>query len=790
MKTISVIGSSIVPITRQFTFWLPVACILSIGMAGSILSASLMDILFHHPIAGADASKTVLISGAVQPPGLDRIRYWSQTPSLEEIATYSSGRAVLTFGRKSRLSPTVTIVSPGFFNVLGVETNPPGKIQTHSGEYQAFLSKAFSQRYFEDVPPALGTLLDIDGKAVSFLGLVPTQFNFPGHTDIWIIDPDRSFQLNEDAKSQSDLGLKLNDALLGRLRGNASIDTAQAEIRTLQDRLAIIYGQNGHQLTGLPIVIRPLQQVVAASVSLEYRSAVVSGAALFLLSLFNIIGLTSSRWRRRRHEIAIRLMCGASTADIVSLCALEALVISVVGSLLGLVGASFAFNVVRRTMMHQIPSIIGIGLDKYSLLIAVLAFFSVAFGIMFMSLASINISDPTPYSRAKMARTGDDRHRFLLTVLQIALASVLVSTAIASINRMRDLKRIDPGFQPQGLTLLSISSEDAHPVEPSELKALLDKFSGIAGVQHLSIVDRAPLSHLSQRYIVIPPRLAGDSNISANITHYLGDPIETFQLSPIGRRIQSCSQNCIIVNEFLARHAGEHPLIAGDPILLPRDKFPRLIEAVVADVKSAGIEDQKEAQIYVPITSPYFPLQLKAFTVAARSPDSSISISPSEAINAIQQIDSKLDLTVTQTGDAITDAALQGDISRLRISEWTAAIATCVAIIGIYLFLSNMVFLKRYEIALWQVFGANRASIVRWVISRAISSVSLGTAAGILVLVVFRALISNTVGIVLRFTALSGLGAFLLLVLLALLATVMPLWSALKVEPVEILKAE
>jgi hypothetical protein len=776
---------------RNSKFWLSSCFVLSIGAAGTIISASLISTIFIHPVRGADMARTVLILGAGKPPEQDRLTWWSQASSLDETALYSSGVAPMVSSDGLHLTPTIGIVTPHFFQVFNVHPMIGSDSPSDTLPYPLFISDVFWKRNFGEAHPVIGATYRIDGKIVTLSGIVPASFRFPGRTDVWVIDRNQSFMLNAEEKGQSGLGPRLTDAFIGRLRSGTSIDSAQSELRTMQDRLATVYGNSDRRSFGLPVRLIPLANAISSSVNQEYRSAVLGGIILFLLTLINAMGLMAIRWREKRAEVAIRFVCGANLVHIRVICINEAIILSFCSSLLGLGFAIPACAFLRGLLIHQIPSIVGLGIDGISILSACASFLIVFTGLVIAAFSSVRVTETSaePYNRIKMLGTGGDRHRFVIAASQIAIAYILISIGIASVSEVDRLIGMNRGFETNGLDLFHVSSIGIDKVLPSEVSTLCSGVLGIPGIQHAAIVDRSPLSRAMPRYLPISVGEASKRFLYPNVTRYSGDIIGAFTLKQVGRALPSCANGCVIINNFLAKHLDSRTLVAGDQVFLPSDGKTHLVGAVVDDVKSSSLDDEPEAQLYVPFEHSEIPVKLPSFTIAVRNATDSEPISGSTISQTLSRVDGRFFLLEAERGENIVSQSLQADIGRREILVGIAVAAAFVALTGMYVFLSNMIYMARPKIALQQVFGASRPQIIGWVFRRTFLCATAGSLTGLFISAFFIQAITSALGIAMKVNTATAIISVLLLECLALLAAALPAQRTLTIAPLEFLKS-
>ncbi len=78
-----------------------------------------VDRILLRPVPLADLRRVVFLSGLTYHPTEDAVEWWSRSRSLENLAEYATGSAVLNLGDEDELVQA-TFVSPAFFSTLGI----------------------------------------------------------------------------------------------------------------------------------------------------------------------------------------------------------------------------------------------------------------------------------------------------------------------------------------------------------------------------------------------------------------------------------------------------------------------------------------------------------------------------------------------------------------------------------------------------------------------------------------------------------------------------------------------
>jgi cell division protein FtsX len=221
-------------------------------------------------------------------------------------------------------------------------------------------------------------------------------------------------------------------------------------------------------------IVRPLRDKLVGNVSGALWVLMGAIGAVLLIACANIANLMLVRADARRQEFAVRAALGAVPARIARELLVESLVLGVAGSVLGLVLAYFALQVVVAIGPSDLPR-----LEEISLHPPVLAFtvaLSLASALLFGSITALKHAlriDAPVIGTMRGASASRERHatRSALVVVQVALALVLVVSAALMIRTFQALRDVDPGFTDaatiQSARIWTPTSEDAQAVAES-----------------------------------------------------------------------------------------------------------------------------------------------------------------------------------------------------------------------------------------------------------------------------------------------------------------------------------
>ena len=172
---------------------------------------------------------------------------------------------------------------------------------------------------------------------------------------------------------------------IGRLRTGASLEAAQAEMDTLSARLAETYPATN---SGRTTTLTPLVDVIVGRDTERALWIFLGGVAcILLIGVANLACLQTVRNAARAHEIQVRVALGAGTGRLVRQLVVDAVTISLVGGLIGLVAAWVGTRFILTLLPAGFPRVDEIGVDSTVLLFTMAL--SVATGVAFGLIPAI-----------------------------------------------------------------------------------------------------------------------------------------------------------------------------------------------------------------------------------------------------------------------------------------------------------------------------------------------------------------------------------------------------------------
>jgi len=700
-------------------------------------------------------------------------------------------------------SVTGARVSAHYFEVMGVHPLVGREFTEDEdrphGPNAVVLSYDLWERAFHGAKDVVGKAVTVKGEPYTVVGVLPPHTYTTASGDLWT--PLRPSRAGE--------GQGMNYFIYLRLRHGATWQQADAELSRLRPTMFqgfLKEHPNGHAW----MFANPLQATVAAISRLPIL--ILSTAVIFVLLIgcANLAGITLARVTARSHEIATRLALGASRAAVIRQFWTEALVLAVVGTILGIGLATFLFRFGSQSAIIRNLPVGPMELDWRVLLFAIgcMALTTVLFGVL-------------PGFRGKnidvRAALGTGGHRLVtgshsrrlrqgLIASEMALSVVLLVAAGLLIRTLIHLQSLPPGFSAQNVSIIKASLDDAHYGSAESIHQLfsdsLTAIRRIPGVKSAAVGLAVPYERSLNEWVVMAD---GPQTGKGQVVDYVfvtPGYFETLELPVLfGRPIRdsdnASSQPVALVNETLARSyfgtvnaVGRH---------FKAGKTAVEIVGIAGNVlQTPGISDAapltSEPTAYVPydqLASDGDRLVHVWFQPSwiIRSAGNTEGVNR-EIVSALKSAAPDLPFSTMFTMDDFRASALiQQQLAVLLLSA-LAVLGLLLSAIGIYGLIAGLVVQQRREIGIRMALGASLRDAVVEIGRSGVNATLQGLVAGIVLsLLADRVLRKFIYGVSTHDSVTLGIVPLILLIV-AFAAAFIPVLRIANIEPAETLRSE
>lgn len=790
---------------------------LALAIGANTLVFSLIDGIYLKPLPYRDDAALIDVENAYPKMGLaatgasipDYLDRRTQVSALADSALYTNENYNLAeSGAPQRVRGIRA--TPSLFSTLGVGAALGRTFNADEAvigrDKVVVLGNTLWRNQFNADRSVVGRDLRLNGENYRVVGVMPAGFMFP--------DPDTAlyvpFAFTQAQQADTQRGTEFSTSI-ARLAPGATLADVKAQcdlvIRRNLERIGNIGGTQSSQFAqfmqdaGFSVSVRPLRTLLAGDHAQMLFLLQVAVALVLLIAAANIANLLLTRLSARRKELSVRTALGASRARIARQLLLEALLLSLLGAMLGIGVAVIGQRLVA--MSGLLPAWVVLGIDSrvlaYTLALACGA--GVLFGLFPVLSAGTARPQQTLREGGRLGSGGRGALalRNTLVVVQLALAVALLASAGLLMRSFAKVAAQDPGFDTHGVLTAAISlSPGKYPDEPARARAMaqiLDAARALPGVASVGVTDARPLSNAinGSSYALVGHPGNGATphafarTVDEDFFKAMGIPLlrgRTFT------RADWTSKNQVAVIDALFAHK-RFP--NGDAIgqVLDLDRpgvtgKQYTIVGVVGTVKNGDLgEDVSQETYYLDFGQA--PTDTAALIVRSNGAPAALA---APLRQAVQAIDPEQPLFDVMTLDQRVHLSLTGRRVPMQLIGAFAALALLLAAVGIYGVLAFAVAQRTGEFGVRMAIGADAARIRRDVLRSGARLTGIGLGIGIIG--------AFALGLLLK-SQLFGVGSIdvpslalvvLVLATTALVACWLPARRAARVAPTEALRYE
>jgi putative ABC transport system permease protein len=712
---------------------------------------------------------------------------WRGAATIEGITIFSAQSLTLVDGAEPEQVVARTI-EPGLFDFLGVRPAlgrgfTPADIASAEAARVVILGDGLWRRRFGADPSAVGRTVSLSDRDYQIVGVMPRGFRLPlGKGDVWVpLLPPAPAARPGPGGATALVRIKPGVSI-GEVEAELSAKMAEPDMRGVRGRWAASVMMPGEM----------------AGATFRRALMVLLGAVAFVLLIgcANIAALLLARNAGRAREIAVRVALGATRARLVRQLLTESLLLSAAGGAAGLLLGIWILQALSQIRPAQMDQLAYVTLSPQ--MFAVAAALALGTGLLFGVAPAwwgtrVSLDEGLKQSSRMLSQRRGSFTRRALTVVEVALACVLLVGAGLLIRSYARMVASQPGFQPERRLAMRVALPDSRYPTPAArgefFGRLLAQAQALPGVESAALGGGVPPN---TGIIFGTLEVEGHAaNPNAAPSAFSGGPVAPGFFRTLGIRVNEGREfvdadraaPVVIVNQTSARRWWPGQSALGKRLRFGPGPWSTVV-GVVDDIKTSM--SFADVQVYN-LLPPHHMESDTTLVVAATGNPASLA---GALKGQVWSIDPKLPITdITTLTQAMSETMSRPRFNLLLLTSF-AAVGLLLAAIGIYGVISYSVGQRTREIGLRMALGALPRDIRRGVVGEAIAltitGLLLGIAGSFVVTRVMQSMLFET-------STLDPASFALTIVVLggtALAAAWVPARRAMRVDPMIALRSE
>jgi predicted permease len=666
------------------------------------------------------------------------------------------------------------------------------------------ISYAYWHSNFQDDRSVVGRVVQVNKHPFTILGVAPPEFSgtlvffFP---DFWA--PMVEQEQLQGLKVLNDRGQQDIYMVLGHMKAGVTPAQAIADLNSVGSYLEKTYPKDDADMTFS--LARPglAGDLLGPGVTGFMAGMMLLSGLILLAACANLGSLFAARAADRSREVALRLALGSNRKRILRGVFTEAVLISLVGGAVGLLGSIVLLR--QLSMWHPVPQFpiyVPVNPDAKVYLVAFML--ALASGFLFGAVPVRQILRTNPYEVVKAGSTGiiagnAGRRitlRDFLLVAQIAICGVLVTSSLVAVRGLVRSMHSNFGFDSRNAILVDTALRMSGYSGDRALamqRRMIEALEAIPGVKSVGLVSTIPLGGGGESQDVFTGQTADlrTSNASARVQVFKISP-EYFHAagtSLVAGRAFSWqddmnSPRVAVVNTLFARKIFGSESKALGSYYKTEDGTRVQVVGIAEDGKYYQFTEDPKAAMFLPFLQS--PSTMMCLVV--RSERDPQQLAP-EIRTRVRALDSSLPLNIQTWIEGLDIALFPAHMATVSLGV-LGAMGAMLSITGIFGLAAYSVSKRIRELGIRMALGAQRNEILQAALGRPLKLLGVGSAAGLLLGILATRVLAHIVYTATPRDPLVLAGVILAMALLGLIATWIPAQRALSVDPLILLREE
>jgi putative ABC transport system permease protein len=789
---------------------------LALGIGANAAIFSVVRGVLLKPLVNRDEDRLIYIRQSARGTGTENATF--SVPEIQDLR--ERVKSLSTFGDFSTIGFTMVglgeprvvragVVGGSYFEVMGLHPVVGRLLDARDDGPNAPGAAVLTYRFWTtglgSDPSVLGKTVRLGSRSATIVGVLEPSVPYPAETEIIANVVTSPHHLSATMVTGR---VHRMTELFGRLAPGASLESAQAELRAVHSAIVKEYPEAYSAKADFRIDAVRLRDQITSRARTVLLVLLAASALVFVIACSNVANLILARTVRREGELGVRAALGASTRALRRSLLAESLLLCGAGAALGVVSAPPMVAILARYASRFSVRALDLTVDFSLLWVGVLLAIVAAVLLAYVPrLPTADASHGTSLSNGSLRITGATRRKLhAFAIIQIAASFVLLAGAGMLLKTLLALQAAESGFDTHNVLALDVPvmAQGRTPERILDFyKEAMRRISELPGVERVAVGTTVPWR--DARNFGPGFQFSADGHVRASGEE---DPRARFRtISPgffaalgvpilAGRDFDESDrrggESVVIVSQSVAQRmfpnqdAVNHHLTWTDPIMkfIDVSSVSRRIVGVAADIDDENVVPGPALSVYHPFEQEIGGGRL---FVHART-DPYALVTPITRI--IRSLSADQPVERAATLEDVKAEVLAPDRLNTLVFGGFAAVALAVAVVGVAGVLAFSVSGRTREFGIRLAVGSQPRHILAGVLGEGVVIAAIGVVAGTVGGFALARLAGSYFQKVQMPGALPVIGAAIVLLVAAVVASVLPAARAARVDVMQALRSE
>ncbi len=421
--------------------------------------------------------------------------------SFDGLSAHVIFPSTMSVGAATR-AVQVAFATPGLFGIVGARPLH-GRFFGRSDNVlygdvrKAVISHALWQEMFNGRPGAIGQSVQLRGQSYEIIGVMPPSVTYPDRVDVWAPLMARYSSFPDRWWERRDMTMH---TVIGRLAPGRSIAQASSDVETLMSDIRSKFPDESRERYG---VVRSFRDVELSTLRPYALAASLAALLVLAIASLNIVNLLVAQAVARERETVVQVALGARGRQLITRIVAEQVILASLAAAMGIALSVVATRWLAAGIPVQLPYWLSLTVDGRVLGFTIACALGLAGLLSLAPLRHLRRLDVAVALRQVSAGSGEARGmviwRKVALAGQVGLSMAVVTTAALILESMRRIERADTGMRTESILVVRGSRYVPHLTPDQESVVHTDEWLRIArrleqvpGVQRASFTDDLP----------------------------------------------------------------------------------------------------------------------------------------------------------------------------------------------------------------------------------------------------------------------------------------------------------